>query len=225
MSLKLKAVGLGLLAMMVTGAFAVMNATAETGGHFVSEKAHTVLKGSEAAPNHQIKFAVDGGTPIECTQVTYSGTTEATTVTAVTIKPHYTHCKTEGGTSTPEEEVEVTMNGCDYVFTIGKKAASHNTVDVVCGAQAIEIHHPNCTITVPGQTVTGMTYGTDTTPGGKHAITATATISNIVAQYHGGICIFLGTTHSATMTGSATLSGTTATGEEVGITATGSQDK
>lgn len=223
MSLKLRALGLGLLAILATSAFAVVNATAETGGHFVSEVSHTVLSGTEVKENHQVRFAVDGGTPIECTKVTYTGTTTATTVTEVTITPHYTECITKGG-ATPHN-VDVTMNGCAYVFTIGKKSTADNTVHVEClTGGVIEIHHPNCTITVPAQTPSGgIAYETDTTPGGKHSITPNITVTGIAAQYHGGICIFLGTSHQATMTGAATLSGTTTEGSPVGITATGAQ--
>lgn len=223
MSLKLKALGLGLLAMLVTSAFAVMNATAETGGHFVAEQAHTILSGSETRNVHQVKLAIEGGTPLECTKVTYSGTTSSTTVESVTITPHYTECITEGG-GTPHN-ITVTMNGCNYTFTIGKNSLADNTVHVICPVgKVIEVHHPNCTITIPAQTPAGgIAYKTDTTAGGKHSITPEITVSNITAHYHGGICIFLGTTHTGTMTGSATLSGTTTEGVPVGITATGSQ--
>lgn len=221
MSLKLKVLGLGLLAVMATSAFSVMNASAVVSGHFTSDTSHTLLVGEETKPAHQVKLQIGNNTKIECTVAKFTGTT-GLTATEVTITPTYSECTTEGG-PTPHN-VLVTMNGCDYVFK--SNSTTHGTVEVVCPPEkAIEIHHPNCTVTVPAQipsatTLTGGVTYTTTTENGKHALTANVTVANIHAQYHGGICIFLGTPQTSTMTGSATLRGTNTAGEPVGITTT-----
>lgn len=222
MSIKLKALGLGLLAAMAMSAVAVMNAGAETGGHFVSSASHTNLIGEESGTNHRVKFASDGGTPIECTKATYTGTMSGSTATEVSIKPHYTECRTEDA-PVNEHKVVVHMNGCEYNFTVGQNPEGHNTVHLVCptGVSGATITHPNCTMRMPAQTpADGVAYTSDTS-GPAHAITADVTATGITAHYEGGICVFLGTKHTATMTGSVTLRGEDTNGNPASITATG----
>ena len=121
--------------------------------------------------------------------------------------------------------VTVTPNDCDYTF-FSHGTNTHGTISVMCPeGKAIEVHHPNCTITVGAQSPTsehmkeGATY-TTTVVNGKHALTVDVTLKAITAQYHGGICIFLGTNHTAEMTGAVTLSGTDTLGNPVNITHT-----
>jgi hypothetical protein len=219
MSIKLKALGLGLLAAMAMSAVAVMNAGAETGGHFTSEASHTVVSGKEAAPNHTVKFASDGGTPIECTTAEYSGTISGTSATSVSITPTYKECRTENET---EHKVSVDMKGCSYTFTVSKNPAGHNTVHLVCpeGVAGAQINHPNCTMRMPAQTTGGGVSYSSVTVNKKSAITAGVTATGITAHYEAGICVFLGTKHTATMTGAVTLTGSSG-GSAVGIGATG----
>jgi len=229
MSLKLKALGLGLLAMIAVGAFAVMNATAETGGHFVSEVAHTEIIGVEdtgAGSTDRFEFTshgLEGG--IVCDEVSYKGTANAATVTEITVTPEYKKCHTTAeaaGTTT------VHVNGCGFIFTVGKtpKEEPEGTVHVECPPEKrIEITHPNCTITISptnNQNLKGFTYKTITT-NNKHAITIDAPKPGIQLQttYHAGICVLTGTTHTATMEGGATVRGTNTEGTAVGITARG----
>ncbi|HEX9967622.1 MAG TPA: hypothetical protein VGB06_06725 [Solirubrobacterales bacterium] len=213
MSTKLKVLGLGLLAIMATSAFAVMNASATPSGHFVSAANHTIIFGSENA-THQVKFSVEGGNTIECKKVEYHGTTETATVTEITIKPTYAECQTTGGAA---NSIPVTVNDCDYVFS-SQGTRIHGTVTVNCPVgKAIEIHHPNCTITVGTQHALGGGIAYDNT---HPDLTATVTVSGIVVEYHGGACIFLGTTHTATMTGAATIQGRDTAGNPVTISST-----
>ncbi|HEX9967437.1 MAG TPA: hypothetical protein VGB06_05785, partial [Solirubrobacterales bacterium] len=94
MSLKLKVLGLGLLAVMATSAFVVTNASAVVSGHFVSENAtHTILSGTGTA-THSTHFSVDGGTGLICTSESYSGTINVATTQSVTIAPSYSKCHT-----------------------------------------------------------------------------------------------------------------------------------
>jgi hypothetical protein len=237
MSLKLKALGLGLLAALSVGAFVVMSASANTGGHFVSEVAHTEIKGSEdtavgATDRFEFKsHGLEGG--IVCDKVSYTGTANATTVTSITVTPKYEACYTTGQ---PVGSVTVKVTGCVYIFTVGKtpKEEPESSVHLECEANGhIVIEHPNCTITITGsaaskvnQTLTGFSYKTITI-NNKHAVTveASGTATNpgiqFATRYEGGICVFTGTNHVGTLVGAATVAGTNTAGETVGVTATG----
>ena len=224
MSMKLKILGLGLLAVMATSAFAVMNAGATTGGHFVSSVSHTIIKGTETPVIgvHVQEFAEEGSTSAEagiyCTESSYEGTANAATVTELTITPNWDKCHT----TTKTENFTVTENGCDFNFTVRPEGhTKHNTVHLLCPVgKAIEIHHPNCTITVPAQTVEGVVYTRQPASGNPDWITLDSTVKGIESQYHGGICIFLGTSHKSVMVGSVTVEGFNTAGEKVSITAT-----
>lgn len=226
MSLKLKVLGLGLLAALAVSAIAVVNASASITGHFEQEITRAHLKGEESGTNHRIKFSVDGGTPIECTIATYTGTpVDPLTFEELTVTPHYTECKTEGAS---EHNVTVHVDGCEFEFYSNKNASTHTptsyaTTGLWCpkDVPGIRVTHPNCTMRMPPQTITtrGVRY-TTTEENKKHAITLTADAAGITAHYEAGICIFLGTTHSAVMVGSATVWAVNANNEPVGITAT-----
>jgi len=208
MSLKLKVLGLGLLATLAMSAVAVMNASATSTGHFTSDSPNglTTVEGFEGGSHFTelSSHGLEGG--IVCDEATYDGTITGNTTTHITIIPHYTKCKTTGGTP---GEVTVDVNGCSFTFTPGH----HGTVHIDCPVgKAIEITHPNCTITIPAQTVgtavKGVTYTTDIDPEtGKHIITLDANTVHVATQYHAGICIFTGTTHTGTMHGSVTVKG------------------
>lgn len=217
MSIKLKALGLGLLAAMAVSALAVMNATAETGGHFVSTVAHTNITGTESG-SHVLHFNKEGGAAgerIGCDNDSYTATTTNLTEPSITVTPSWQNCYTTG---TPESKFDIDENSCHFVFTIGKKATGHNTAHVVCSkaGDAFVITHPSCEISVPPQTVTGVSY---TNENGE--VTLTSTVKNIESRYHNGFCIFLGTNHTAEMIGSVTVKGTNTAGEKVHVTATG----
>jgi len=216
MSIKLKVLGLGLLAVMATSAFSVMNAGAVVGGHFIHKGAggKAVITGHEAkGTSHQLKFyhlktnsheTDPEALPIECETAKYEGTVTTETVTSIQMYPTYTKCNTEGGVP---GSVTVTPNGCSYTF-FSQGANKHGTAQVDCAAgKAIVINHPNCEITIPAQTTMteGLTY--TATVEGQNSITADVTVNTITGQYHGGICIFLGTTQKFEMKGSVTVKG------------------
>ena len=213
MSMKLKALGLGLLAMIAVSGFAAVNATGETGGHFTSDSPNgkTVITGTEKqGTSHTTQLAVEGLSGIHCEHALYEATAGAATVESLTVTPTYTKCTTSPSGAT---NVVVDHNGCNYTFTIGKKIATvHQTVSIVCPAgKAIVITHPECEITVPPQTLTGITYNT-VVEENKHAITLVAEIGvngtpKLTTQFHAGFCVLLGTTHLGSFTGSVTVKG------------------
>lgn len=243
MSIKLKILGMGLLALMATSAFAAMNASAVVPlkSHFTHEgpTENAIITAHEAkGTSHRLKFYhlknghETDGKPIECEKATYEGTVTKKTVQQIQLFPTYTNCATEGD---PTGSVTVTPNGCSYTFFSGGNN-THGTVEVDCPTgKTIVIKHQNCEITVPAQTTAGtltegVTYDTVTEEvSGKfiHSLTATVTVNTITGHYHGGICIFLGTAQKFEMRGSVTvkgyedLGGTPAVeGAQIGITHT-----
>ena len=219
MSIKLKALGLGLLAAMAMGAVAVLNASATTTGHFgnTATGGHALVVGTESG-THRLKFSIDGGTPIECEEASYHGTVASAAVNSVRVTPTYGKCKTEGGSA---GSVVVDTNECHFVFhsntkASGSKPSGHATVTVECTDKGpLVITHPNCEIRIPSQSLTGVTY----TPNGSE-ITLDATVGGVAAQYESGICVFLGTSHTGAMNGSVTVKGTNTDGSAASISAT-----
>jgi hypothetical protein len=223
MSIKLKALGLALVAALAVGAVGVMGATASTGGHFISEQSHTIIK-AEQVSSH-VLFDHELGIGITCKKASFEGTSNAITTTELTITPHYTECSGGGDAS-----VDVTMNGCAYVFTVNTSpATSDNTTHVECpAAKVIEVHVDppivgTCTITIKAQTpLGGLTYEAGSS-GGKSDISSNITISGIHAVKHeSGFGCFgsAGTSETATLSGTATVKGFTTEGAAVGISAT-----
>jgi hypothetical protein len=219
--MKRKILGMALLAAAATSAFAVVNASAvvPANSHFYHHAPTTNawITGHEASGTlHQLKFyRLNAGShttiqpPIECEQATYTATVTTRTVSPITMTPHYTKCKTEGGTP---DEVKVDVNGCDYTFS-PHGANKHGTVRVDCPAgKAIEITHPNCTTKIPAQipSATTLTEGINYTPveeGGVKALTADVTVRTITGHLESGLCVFLGTNWKFEMVGSVTVKG------------------
>lgn len=206
MGIKLKALGLGLIAMMAMCAFAAMNAGATVSGHFEFGSEHTFITGEE----EELHFVSEGGSKIGCLKSEYKGTHKSTskTTTELTITPAWDECYT-----TPDgTKFGVHENGCDLVFfSRALPEANDATVTVTCPtAKKIVITHPNCDIEVGTQTVggaagNGVTYTTKTVEN-THVITMDVKVK-VAATYHNGICIFLGTNHTATMEGSVWVTG------------------
>lgn len=213
MSLKLKVLGLGLLAVMATSAFAAAHVSAETGGHFTVD-AHGTIHGFETAPNHVIHLVSASGSEIGCSTESYTGSISSLTTTSVKITPLWDNCTTTNDGTV----VTVTENGCYFEFTSGKTGQTHHTAHFICPTKSLEIIHPNCTIRVPGQTATGVTYDTITMDN-KHAITLNST-AKVTAHYEAGICIFLGTTQTSEMRGSVTVQATDTQGKPTNLTST-----
>ncbi len=216
MSSRLKTLGLGLLGTMAVSAVVVINASAEVTGHFVVDGTHAIVVGSEGGA-HNTKFAAEGLTgSIECLEDSYNGVIGAQTVAGFTITPTHKTCRTEGSAT---HNVTITMNGCTYTFKATEK--THATFWFLCNeGKPIEIHHPNCTIKIPGQSNLGWVSYSTVVENGKHALTVNFTVENIALQYEAGICTFLGTNHKGSLKGSITLKATDTAGNPVNVTVT-----
>jgi hypothetical protein len=212
MNRKLELLGLCVCAALAMGAFSAIAAQAETGGHFVGDSEPMVVKGTEGG-NHHLHFAVDGGVAIGCQEDSYVALATAT-ATELNLAPNWSKCRTTADGAT---EFDIEENGCTIRLTVGKTPAAHNTAHFACPEGAgIQIQHPNCTIKIPPQTVTGISYSKS-----ESAITLNSTVTSMTAHHEGGVCVFLGTTHSATFTGSMVVKATTCLGQPAAIAATG----
>jgi len=208
MSIKLKALGLGLLAMVAMSAFAAMNAGATVSGHFVTGSEHTFITGIvQKGTTHDLHFVSEGGSEIGCDSSQYTGTHKSVskTTTELTITPAWDQCYT-----TPDgTKFGVHENGCDLVFK-SRAALGEATVNVNCASgKKIVITHPSCEISVPTQTVggqlnNGVTYTNQND--GTSWVTMDVKV-NVAAEYHNGFCVFLGTNHTAVMEGAVTVTG------------------
>jgi len=213
---KLKAAGVGLLAIVAAGAVAVMGASANTGGHFVSEVSHTIVSQmSQPGAGHEIKVKI-GTTELFCDEASVIGTATSATVTEVQGVTTLKECHT---TDTEPGTIIVHMNGCEARGTIAPGNVVQ-TNDLICpSGKVIEVTHPNCNITVPPQNnISGFTY-TTIVENGKHVITLDVNLEYKV-QYHSGLCIFLGTNQTAIASGGTIIRGKDTNGNPVGITAT-----
>jgi hypothetical protein len=221
MNFKLKALGLGLLATLALGAFAGVNATANSEGHFVAPGTpHAeVNQISGGDPQHGFEVTLhglEGG--VVCDKAIARGTISTETVTQVEGFTELEKCHTTGS----ESAIVVKMNECKGIGRVAKGTTSstEQTEELVCPAgKAIVVEHPSCTYTIPPQkNNTGWTY-TPIKDNGKDAITLDVNIQYTI-QFHAGICVFLGTTHTATAKGSTIVRGINTIGEQINITAT-----
>jgi hypothetical protein len=204
MNRKSKALGLGLLGAAAMGAFLATGALAFTGGHFMAVKPHATvtLRQAESDKTEVTLHGLEGG--IVCDEsiphyTFFLGETQS----FIPMPTKDAACHTTGSAT----NITIAANECTYDYTVaaGTTSSTEQTMDLSCPAgKAVVISHPNCTITIPPQnTTSGLTY-TNITVGGKDAVTVDSNIQ-LSTQYHGGICVFLGTNHTGTLKGSATL--------------------
>lgn len=224
----LKALCCGAAMVLAMSAMSAIGASAQTGGHFTSaaKDGHTLIE-SEPTGEHQgsdLVFTVNGE-KVTCEIVKHFGTTTSATVTEVVIGGEYSECTHSIGAT-----AHVSMNGCAYIFTIGKSSVEDNTLHLVCEGITgphITVTGPfgNCTIEItPNQTLVGVSYTTANTQS-VHAITANVTVSSIHTALEGGFfkCGTSSKTVLSELHGSATVWGRNTKLEKVAITATGSE--
>jgi hypothetical protein len=222
MSFKLKAFGLSLLATMAVAIGGAVNTSAEGGGHFVLEKAHSHMEWFPSSDtNHQWHLAFHGlidEVGCDVTQVT--ATTTSQTVESIVPVPKYEQCTTTGD----ETRVSIHYNGCLSTYTVAKGTGdpTEQTVHLLCPAgKAIMVTHPNCTISISPQTATGgLTYTNKTDPTtGKHEVTLDARVQHSITRH--GLCQFIAPTNgTATTRGSLTLQAFDTEGSQIDLTAT-----
>ncbi len=228
MSIKLKALGLGILAALAIGAVVVMSASAESQpqGHFTSEVANPTLKVDDGVEPHRLQLAIEGLTGIVCDKPSYvvTWTDGGTTTKDITAEPTYETCHTTGSA----KAVPIKMNGCKYTFTQPNKesAKTEHTVDLTCPAgQKVVIEHEGCVLEVhPQNGLKGVGYTTlQEEVGGKkiHAITMTLSVSFIMTVHNFPCNLILPTEKVNTLSGSVTVTGFNGAARQ-SITATGS---
>lgn len=207
------------LAVAVLGisATGVFSASASTGGHFTIAAHHATLKGTEKPLVHTTRLEVNGGS-IECTIAEYIGTMEASTEAAVKVTPTYHDCWTTASHENDANTAGIFLNSCFYTLTVSKSPSGDNTVHLNCPAeQELEIVTSTCTMNIPPQTPSGGVAYTTTSSSGYHELTTDLTVEGITVHREAGICIFLGTTTTAKLSGSATFA---AYAEQLDLTAT-----
>jgi hypothetical protein len=232
MSIKLKALGLSLLAVLAASAFAVMNASAESQptAHFTSGSHNTQVLVFEnpTSGTHALELSQPGFTGIVCHEPSYAVTNIGTTADHITVKPTYKKCTTTGGNP---GSVTVHPNGCEFTFTTPNKesAKTEHTVTLNCPTgKSIQITHATCTVSIHHVEVKGVGYTTTvesapgTIGGPKHSITLTVNVA-FPQTRHGGFCSLLATNATGTLSGSATVFGKDPlSNNQIDITATGS---
>jgi hypothetical protein len=213
MKSKLRALGLGMAAVLIGGGLTSPNAPALVTGHFVSSVNHTTVVGNESTHSgHSIAF-VPSSSRIVCTSGSYQGTMSSATVQSIQLTPSYSGCATENESP---GTVSIHLNKCTYTFF--SRSIGAPTFSIACPGTQIEYTHANCTIRVPAQTVSSVEYD-NVTEGGKNALTLTFN-ANLTSHYESGICIFLGTNQTMAIKGAVTVKGFETAGPQVNLTKT-----
>lgn len=199
----LKALGLTLVAICATSA---VTASAAVGNQFHSAAAKSIV--TVVSNSTQAFLYETSGRTVECTTVGGSGTFSGQTVSEVTFAPTYSNCKVAGiGMS----QAEVSMNGCQYLFTITSTKASgavHLRCPTIAGVQQ------QITITVKVFGVSICTYHigeqtpnehVDYSNGGVKQITVQPTQTGIVGTKQGSAECGAEKSTSGTYTGPVTV--------------------
>jgi hypothetical protein len=216
---KLRAIGVAVLAIAASATLMAGSTSATSGGLFhTAPHAKLTLANGATHQLHIINHGVTG--ELGCATTFYEGTTNAVTVSQVTLVTGHIGCTTTGnGTFIP-----IDMNGCSFVLTVAAETTSNTeqTLHIACPAgKSIQFTDPNCTISIPAQTAsTGTTY----TPAvnaktGKHEITLDTNVQINISRH--GLCQFIAPTNgTGTFSGSLTFQARDASGNQVDLTAT-----
>jgi hypothetical protein len=239
MTRNLKTLGLALVAVFAMAAMYASTASAQNTKGWLTSDGPVTLEGTDTVGEkskltfiHEKKLTGE----IECHgkyTVGKVGSTPhdvflnlGTTTTSFTVTPHYTACTAKIGAA--HAYLTVTMNGCDYVLTLGTTTGVESryggTADIICPVgKVIEIHaysdaaHKNniCTYTVLAQT--GKTGGFAQNSG--ETVTLGGPIKGITAVRHKTVlCGNLNThTSEAELDIHALLQGTNEEGKETKI--------
>jgi hypothetical protein len=183
---KRKLFGLGLLACSAAVAFVAVTASANQEGHFVTAGTNVANVVGTENLNHTLEWTIDGlGGGIICNSGKWDLQTSKETENELVIEPVLQQCRTTG--DPPSFNFKV--NGCKFWLFAAKGTtdATEQTAKLECSVKPMEIPHPVCTITVPGQAnLTGITY-TKITFNGKSAITMDFKVK-LAMEAHGAFC-------------------------------------
>jgi hypothetical protein len=187
---KIKALGLGLLAVLAISALGVSTASA-TFPLFHSEAEDTVLTGTQGQVMANV-LTTDLG-ELKCQSVKYLGTQPGFTASTLTLKPKFETCQIEGVNSV------VTENDCAFLFHL-------------------VIHTPECTIVVPQQAGRQTVTFTNEGEGATRGLIADLSVGGIHYEEHGAACATeTETTEDGHYTGEITITGEDEEQEHIGI--------
>jgi hypothetical protein len=185
MGIKLKALGLGLLAAFVVGGTSVVSAPADSGGVMHSDVEWTHLKGAqEGSWEANVLHDFSWEETYTCEVAKFTASISGKTATEVTVAPELEGCEDQNWWP-----LNLNMNGCTFVVTFtDQSAAKHHTAHMECpaGKEAVNTLDPpivgECLTSFPPQTPTtgGVTYKTIEVSG-KHAITAEVAVEGITS--------------------------------------------
>jgi hypothetical protein len=205
---------LGLTAITALALSAVGTSTASAAPQFHFESEHTIITGTQTTG---LEWAFDTGT-VKCGIANFGGTSPFATTTTITLKPVFENCLIKEG---EEEAVEatITLNGCAFLFHLGANTEHFTgTMGIECPDFPIEIHAPECTITIPQQgnlgTVTYTNEGAETT----RSVVFDVGLAGIHYVEHGAGCANeTQTTNNGTLNGKITVTGENTMGAHRGI--------
>jgi hypothetical protein len=204
MTRNLKALGLALIAALALSAVAASGASAEYKFTSGAGTTNTIVTG-EQTTTHEF---VTGGQGFKCTVAKFEGTQATATTTTATITPTYENC-TYGAT----RPIDITMNGCTYLFTGATNAEKHGIVHIKCPAgKVIEAHITEpagtnkCTLTIAEQTATGgVTYTNNLKPVPDDVTIHTTMTWKLTAHGEGLLCNTIKAAGSVVYKGTTTL--------------------
>lgn len=208
----LKILCLAVFGALALGAVGAPAASAVPQFHFESE--HTILTGTQTTG---LELTFDAG-KVKCGTANFDGTSSMLTTTTITLNPTFANCTIKKGEA--EAEAEITFNGCAFLFHVGPNE-EHLTgaTGIECPDFVIEIHAPQCTITVPqqGPFLTSVTFtneGAETT----RSVVLDLTVGGIHYVEHGANCANeTQTTNNGSLTGRITVTGENTMGAHRGI--------
>lgn len=210
MNLKIKALGLTLVAALAVSA---VMASAASAAEFHAAQAHTTLSGEQTAGGSHSFTPGPGFAAVTCSTVKFAGTTTATTETSWVLTPEYKGCKDSLGRT-----AHVTV-AAKYRLTPPASATAASNFHIG-GGLTIEITNGSgvsiCDVLVFSQAVNNAVYHNVT----NGDIEITTTTNNITTETSGGVVncgISDGHHASGSYTGTTIVRGTDTAGSNVDI--------
>jgi hypothetical protein len=179
MILKIKALGLALLAMTALAAIAASSAQA---GTFDVGTPHGVLIGhSEPSQQHQFTLKRTNGETLslKCATASFEGTTQGESITGATVTPTFEKCVLFG-LATP-----ILMNGCKFRSEGGEPMTFLFAIVGCTAGKQMQIKNAACTLDIPEQTGLSHVVATNLP---SNQVTVAGTVSNLTATQTGALC-------------------------------------